>query len=143
MGVIIAKKRERIVAFIADFIIYLLIFLLFLFLWGNPNYEGNGYEVTGFPAFFLFLIGIMLWPISESMFGQTIGKRLVGIRVLNGENHKHLSFGQAFIRFIFGCVDIILFIGLIVASTNKENKRIGDYVAKTVVIDLDKSQIRL
>ncbi|MFC6096030.1 RDD family protein [Flavobacterium qiangtangense] len=143
MGVIIAKKRERIVAFIADFLIYLLIFLLFLFLWGNPNYKSNGYEVTGFPAFILFLIGIMLWPISESIFGQTIGKRIVGIRVLNGKNYKHLSLGQAFIRFIFGYIDIIFFIGLIVASTNKENKRIGDYVAKTVVIDLDKSQIRI
>lgn len=143
MGVIIAKKRERIVAFLADFIIYLLIFLLFLFLWGEPNYERNGYQVTGFPAFILFLIGIILWPISESMFGQTMGKRFVGIRVLNGKNYKHLSFGQAFIRFIFGYIDTILFIGLIVASTNKENKRIGDYVAKTVVIDLDKSRIRI
>lgn len=112
-------------------------------MWGESNYQGNGYEVTGFPAFFLFLIGIMLWPISESMFGQTIGKRLVGIRVLNGENYKHLSFGQALIRFIFGYIDILFFIGLIVASKNKENKRIGDYVAKTVVIDLDKSRIRI
>lgn len=143
MRIIIAKKRERIVAFLADFIIYLMIFILFLFLWGKPNYEGNGYVVTGFPAFVLFLIGIILWPISESMFGQTIGKRLVGIRVINGRNYKHLSFGQAFIRFVFCYIDILFFIGLIVASINKQNKRIGDFVAKTVVIDLDKSQARI
>lgn len=143
MEIIIARKRERIAAFLADVIIYLLIFLLFLFLWGVPNYEKNGYEVTGFPAFILFLIGIILWPVSESVFGQTIGKRLVGIRVLNAENYKHLSFGQAFIRFIFGYIDILLFIGLVVALTNKQNKRIGDYVAKTIVVDLDKSQIRI
>lgn len=143
MNIIIAKKRERIVASLFDIMLYFLIFMLFIYLWGEPNDERNGHEVTGFPAFFLFLIGIMLWPISESMFGQTIGKRLVGIRVLNGENYKHLSFGQAFLRFIFGYIDILFFIGLIVASTNKDNKRIGDYVARTVVIDLDKSRIRI
>lgn len=141
MEIVIAKKRERIVGFLVDFIIYLLIFLLFLFLWGKPNNEETGYSVTGFPAFFLFVIGILLWPISESIFGQTIGKRIVGIRVLNNKNFKHLSFSQAFIRFIFGYFDAFLFVGLIVASTNKENKRIGDYVAKTVVIDIDKSRI--
>lgn len=143
MEIIFAKKRERIVAFLADFIIYLLIFLLFLFLWGKPNTEGTGHSVTGFPAFFLFVIGILLWPISESIFGQTIGKRLVGVRVIDSKTFKHLTFSQAFIRFIFGYFDIILFLGLIVASTNKQNKRIGDYVAKTAVIDLDKSRIRI
>lgn len=143
MQVVIAKKRERIVAFLVDFLIYLSIFILFLFLWGEPSYDGNRTQVTGLPAFFLFVIGMMLWPISESMVGQTIGKRLVGIRVLNGKNYKHLSFSQAFIRFIFGYIDILFFIGLIVATTNKDNKRIGDYIAKTVVIDLDKSQIRI
>jgi uncharacterized RDD family membrane protein YckC len=133
---ILAKKRNRIVAFIADFTIYFIIFIIFGVFYGVKNDNGDGFVVNGFPAFILFLISLFLWPVSESFSGQTIGKRLVGLKVVD-ESHKEIKTRQAFIRFIFGYIDLCFFlVGLIVASTNNKKQRIGDLVAKTVVIEL-------
>lgn len=132
----IAKKRERIAAFFLDFSIFMLIVILFGIFFGTPKTDTVGFNITGFPAFILSAIGFILWPISESLTGKTIGKKLIGIKVISNDN-KRITFTQAFIRFIFGFVDYIFLIGLIVASTNNSNRRIGDYIANTKVIDIE------
>lgn len=131
----LAKKRDRILAFTVDFLIYTFIILLFGFFFGVKN--DTGYQITGFPAFVLFLFGIGLWPINEAFTGKTFGKKIVGLKVVNNENNKDISGSQAFIRFFFGFFDVFLLIGLLVASNNKSNQRIGDLVAKSIVIDLN------
>ena len=47
---------------------------------------------------------------------------------------KPIGIGQAFGRFFMGFIDYMFLIGLIIAATNKQNKRIGDMVANTIVI---------
>ena len=131
----LAKKRDRILSFTIDFLIYSFIILIFGYFYGVKT--ENNYEINGFPAFFLFLIGIGLWPINESFTGQTFGKKVVGLKVVSKENNKDISGLQAFVRFGFGFFDC-LFIGLLVASINKNKQRIGDLVANTIVIDLNK-----
>ena len=134
---VIAKKRERIIAFIIDYFIYFLIVMLFVLLFGEEKSEEIGYSVTGLPAFILFLIGLFLWPFSEAYYGQTMGKSLMNLKVVN-EDYRQIRTRQAFIRFFFGIFDtMILCIGLIVASSNKNNQRIGDIVAKTLVVKLN------
>jgi uncharacterized RDD family membrane protein YckC len=136
----IAKKRNRIVAFIVDTTIYFIIFIVFGIFFGVEKSDGNGFNIVGFPAFFLFVISLFLWPLSESFSGQTIGKRLVGLKVVN-ESFKEIKTRQAILRFLFAYIDLGFFlVGLIVACTNKQNQRIGDLVAKTVVIDLNEKQ---
>ncbi|WP_396191679.1 hypothetical protein [Flavobacterium sp.] len=54
----IAKKRDRVLAFIIDLLIYTVIILIFGYFYGVKN--GSGYQITGFPALILFLIGIGL-----------------------------------------------------------------------------------
>jgi uncharacterized RDD family membrane protein YckC len=133
----LAKKRNRIVAFIADFTIYIIVFMFFGLFFGNENVNNDGFVVNGFPAFILLLFGLFLWPISESFSGQTIGKRLVGLKVVD-ESYKEIKTRQAYIRFLFGYFDFCFFcVGLFVASRNGNNQRIGDLVAKTIVIDLN------
>lgn len=132
----IAKKRERIAAFFLDFTIFMLIFLVFGIFFGTPKTDTIGFTITGFPAFILSCIGFILWPVTESLTGKTIGKKLIGLKVISN-NNKNITFGQAFLRFIFGFVDYIFLIGLIVASTNNSNKRIRDYIANTKVIDIE------
>jgi uncharacterized RDD family membrane protein YckC len=134
---VLAKKRERIVAFVIDYFIYFIIVMLFALLFGEEQNEVNGYSVTGFPAFILFLIGLFLWPFSEAYYGQTMGKSLMNLKVVS-EDYKQIRTRQAFLRFFFGIFDLmILCIGLIVASSNKNNQRIGDIIAKTLVVKLN------
>ena len=128
----IAKKRLRFLAFIIDAVIYFSIFYFVAISFGVPNEEG-GYTVSGMPAFLLFLSSFLLWPISETLFGQTLGKRFLDIKVV-GHNEENISVTQAFLRFFFGLVDYMFLSGVFVAMSNDKNQRIGDLIAKTKVI---------
>ena len=77
-------------------------------------------------------IFIALIPFSEGHTGQTLGKRALGIRVLK-QNGDPANVGLSFVRHLFDGIDCFFLIGLIIASTNKERRRIGDLVAGTVV----------
>ena len=131
-----AKKRYRIGAFLIDFFIYWLIGMIIGLFFGTPNGEG-GFNFNGLPAFGMFLIGFILWPISEGIWGQTIGKRLLDLKVVTNE-FKPIGIGQAFGRFFLAFIDYIFLIGLIIASANKQNKRIGDLAANTIVVRIKK-----
>jgi uncharacterized RDD family membrane protein YckC len=139
----LASKRYRMLAFVIDYLIFVTIFSVMCVFYGEPSEEGVGYVLSGTPAFITTLIGVFLWPFSEAFSGQTIGKRLVGIKVVN-ESFREIKTSQAFVRFIFGFIDFsCLFVGLIVASNNKNNQRIGDQIAKTLVIDINKTDAKI
>lgn len=139
----LASKRYRILAFVIDYLIFFTLFSVMCVFYGEPNEDGIGYQLKGNPAFILTLIGVFLCPFSEAYSGQTIGKRLVGIKVVN-ENFREIKTSQAFIRFFFGLIDFsCLFVGLIVAYNNKNNQRIGDQIAKTLVIDINKTDAKI
>lgn len=129
----ISKKRYRIGAFLIDVIIFFLIAMAFGMLYGAPLENEVGYEMSGLPALFFFLIFFFLWPISEGIWGQTIGKRFMDIKEV-GDDYKSIGTGQAFGRFFLGFIDYMFLIGIIIAATNKQNKRIGDLAANTIVI---------
>ncbi len=75
-----------------------------------------------------------LIPFSEGRTGQTLGKRALGIRVLK-QNGEPANIGLSFVRHLFDGIDCFFLVGLIIASTNKERKRIGDLVAGTYVVE--------
>ena len=91
------------------------------------------YNLEGIGALISFGFLFFLWPISEGVWGQTIGKRFLDIRVVTKE-HKPINLGQAFGRFFLGIIDFIFLIGIVVAVINKNNQRIGDAAAGTFVI---------
>lgn len=132
----LAKKRDRVLAFIIDLLFYTIIILIFGYFFGEKN--SSGYQITGFPAFILFLIGIGLWPINEAFTGQTFGKMILGLKVINKTSNRDVSGIQSFLRFGFGIFDCMFLAGLFVASTNKNKQRIGDLVADSIVIDINK-----
>jgi len=76
----------------------------------------------------------LLLPFMEGTSGQTIGKKALGIKVIrvNGDSS---NVGTSFLRHFFDFVDCIFLIGLIVASSNPQHKRIADNIAGTCVVD--------
>jgi len=133
----IAKRRDRILVFIIDFLIYLIFIIAFGIFFGENKNEASGITITGFPAFVLLLIGIGLWPINEAFTGQTFGKKIVGLKVVNQKN-KDISGTQSFFRFGFGLIDCFLLIGIFVSFLNPRKQRVGDLVANTVVVNFKK-----
>jgi uncharacterized RDD family membrane protein YckC len=77
-------------------------------------------------------IFLFYFPLLEGRFGQTLGKRPLGMRVLN-ENGMHIGYKQAFLRRISFYFDIVPFDALFVLFTEKR-QRAFDIIARTVVV---------
>ena len=129
----IAQKRHRILAFMIDIIVYSFIGMILGYFFGEPLESEVGFSLKGIPAFILLGLGVFFWPISEGVWGQTIGKRIFNLRVVSKDESPN-TLPKAFVRFFFGFVDYFFFLGLLVAALNKKNQRIGDWIAGTIVI---------
>jgi uncharacterized RDD family membrane protein YckC len=96
---------------------------------GSTWYDEPAAGITAFVA----LVGLIFL---EFKYGKTPGKYICKTRVVDEKNDA-IGLGQAVTRNLLRCIDNILFcaVGLIMMALNKNNQRVGDYVAMTVVID--------
>ncbi len=72
--------------------------------------------------------------------GQTLGKRLLGLRVLQ-MNGTRIAFPQAAVRNILRVADALPFLyglGFVVAVCNRHQRRLGDLAAGTLVIHIER-----
>jgi uncharacterized RDD family membrane protein YckC len=90
-----------------------------------------GYD--GLAVFFVTMQGYFL--ISELAFRKSIGKRILGLEVVS-EDLTQASIGQILGRAFLRPIDEFFFslIGIVSISTSDENKRLGDRVAGTIVV---------
>jgi uncharacterized RDD family membrane protein YckC len=85
---------------------------------------------------FLYFVCLEYW-----MNGQTIGKRVLGIRVIHDRGGK-ASFSAVFLRNLLQLADLFpgfYFTGMIAIFLHREEKRIGDMIAGTLVVAESKS----
>ena len=137
----IALKRFRILAALIDFLIFwFFAFITGMFLGEKETFEGEsgtafkiGFSVSGFPALLIILIWFLLFSVMEGLTGQTVGKKIMKLKVV-GEDFSPNTIGTSFVRHLFDTFDLFLLAGLLVASTNKKKQRIGDLVAKSLVV---------
>jgi uncharacterized RDD family membrane protein YckC len=97
-----------------------------------------GHSLTGAILItFILVILIGYHIILETvMNGQTVGKKLVNIRVRR-EGGYALSFWNVLLRNVIRMVDFLPFsygLGLLTMFFNKKAKRLGDYAAGTIVV---------
>lgn len=81
-----------------------------------------------------FLVFEWLW------LGQTPGKRIAGIRVIQSQGTSVTGF-QAAVRNIVRVVDALPFfygVGFLVAVGNREQRRLGDFAADTLVVHVER-----
>jgi uncharacterized RDD family membrane protein YckC len=107
--------------------------------------EGLGMAVMVWWMFALawgyFLLFEWLWH------GQTPGKQLLGIRVIQWDGTQ-MNFYQAAVRNILRVADALPlplpvlcgFVGFTVAACNRENRRLGDLAAGTLVVHVERGQ---
>lgn len=137
----LARKRIRFAAFLVDFIIFWLLAFIVGRLLGEQDaiYTETTdasatlrFRLAGITAVVMLLIWFLQFPLMEGTTGQTVGKKLFGLRV-EKKDLSPMSVGASFLRQILMAVDFF-FIGLIAASTNKDKQRLGGLAAKTIVI---------
>ena len=139
----LAGAGSRFGAFFIDFAIQITAILVFVWvtisvsggLFLEPGY-GQGMSGT---AIAIMLIGLFVIHFGYFIFfehmmnGQTIGKRILGLRVIQ-ENGEPASFFQILIRgFLRSSVDMI-YVGIFIILFSKKHKRLGDMAAGTIVV---------
>jgi len=101
----------------------------------------SGFGLAWFSGMFA-IMGIMwlLWLIYFTYFegtsGQTIGKKLTHIRVIK-EDGSRCDFDSALVRNILRIVDHLPFLyilGIILIAATEKKQRLGDMLAKTIVV---------
>lgn len=132
-----APMGRRVGAAIIDIIVLIVISVIFTAIFGDSTNDDNGtsFQLTGLPFVVMLLIGIGYYVVPEALQGQTLGKMALGLRAV-GEDGKPLTWGTSLIRNLLRIVDglFIYLVGFIIAMTNDRRQRLGDMVAKTIVV---------
>lgn len=92
--------------------------------------------LCGFLAGIQYLIMFAYFVILEWKLGGTLGKLMMGIRVVKITGEP-LSFKDSLIRNVMRIIDILPFlyvVGVITIWCSKKKQRVGDMLAKTVVV---------
>lgn len=136
----IAGFGSRCVAALIDYTILILVACLVSYMYINATVRGalrNPFAVLGPLALIQFVIVTFYHLFFELAWnGQTPGKRLVGIRVVQS-NGLPITVSAAIIRNlvrIFDFFPVLYAVGLVVLFATKHTQRLGDLAAKTVVI---------
>jgi uncharacterized RDD family membrane protein YckC len=104
---------------------------------GGSQTGGFSFRVTG-PSFYAgSVLSILISAYLEFKYGKTPGKFICKIRVVAEADGSPITLKQSmirnFLRFIDGIV--LYLVGFIVMVIDKNNQRLGDLTARTVVID--------
>jgi uncharacterized RDD family membrane protein YckC len=133
----LARKRMRFLASLIDYLIYCIFYWVIASAYGSISTSNGSFhsEVNGLPAVFCFAFWFII-PVSEGLFGQSFGKFACDLKVMD-ITHSQATMSQCIIRHLFDLVDFFPFLGitgLLVASNNTSNQRVGDLVARTIVV---------
>ena len=100
----------------------------------------SGFPSTIGPALAIFFLFCVYWgyfAIFEALWkGQTPGKKLAGIRVIKESGRPITAFesiARNFLRAVDGLPGIYG-VGLVCMMLNQQHRRLGDYVAGTIVV---------
>ncbi len=136
---VFAPKHARIFAFCFDYIIFYFILWLFYGKMFMTSGQSTGLNLVLYDPNLIvsLLLWFVLFPLAEGFKGQTIGKKLLHVKVMS-KNYSKAAYGQCIVRHLFDIIDFLpLFglLGIIVSSYTKEKQRIGDLAGGTIVID--------
>ena len=94
-----------------------------------------GVDFSGRALLFLIVFSFGYFIVTEAATGATLGKRMVGIRVV-GEDGEAVTFGAAVVRNLVRVVAALFFyfVGFISAILSQRGQRLGDRAARTIVV---------
>jgi uncharacterized RDD family membrane protein YckC len=130
---------RRVLAIIVDGLVLGVLFWVMSLIFGTSSAEG------GMASASLGILGTLLYAILafayftllEGNRGQTLGKMLLGIKVVREDNGEVPGLGAAAIRTVLRLIDVLPFaylVGYISILITSKNQRLGDMAANTLVV---------
>lgn len=129
---------RRVVAAILDVFIILFILGFFMSI-GMLSFKASPFFFVVFTFIGIFITFFYAF-LMEGFMGQTLGKKLMGIVVVK-ENGSPCDYLSSFTRNLLRIVDWLPYyylLGLIVILLSPNSQRIGDYIAGTIVVRVEK-----
>ena len=121
-----------------DGIVLSVIFWMFSALFGTTSATGGevSASVGGLPSLILFVVAFAYYILMEGYLGQTLGKMLLGIKVVREGTDGTPGLKAAAIRTVLRIVDGFFFyiVAFIAVLASQKNQRLGDMVAHTLVV---------
>jgi uncharacterized RDD family membrane protein YckC len=101
----------------------------------GDGYARAGIDVGGNAFWLLIALGVGYYIVCEAATGATLGKRMVGIRVV-GVDGEQVTLAAAVVRNVLRLVDALFFylVGFIFALLSTRGQRLGDRAAHTIVV---------
>ena len=126
---------RRILATIVDGLIFGALYGVMALLFGVLFGGTNGY-MQAIPGVLCGVIVVLYYILLEGYLGQTVGKMLLGIKVVREDNGEVPGLGGATIRTLLRLVDglfdyLVAFITVLISG---KNQRLGDMAAHTLVV---------
>ncbi|TDE10522.1 RDD family protein [Dyadobacter psychrotolerans] len=133
MNTILASRKRRVAAFLIDHFVITSIMVSATFLaLGQDLMNRAGMEKFPLILLAVTLPGFLLYFGKDSFSGISPGKWIMGIMVRDAENKQQTpSAGRLFLR---NLLLVIWPVEVLILATNDDKKRLGDKVAKTIVV---------
>jgi uncharacterized RDD family membrane protein YckC len=129
----LSSRKRRIIAFMIDHFAIIFLMVSIIFIVRGPNFiDEDNIETITTTMKVLMIPGFFLYFAKDSFNGVSAGKWIMGIMVRDETNPDTIpSFGRLLLRNLF----IILWpIEFVVLAISQKKKRIGDKVAKAIIV---------
>ena len=124
---------RRAVAIIIDSILLGIVAYLVASVTGGTTSEG--FQLSGAPAFLVFLVAMAYYVVMEKTSGATLGKMAMKLKVVK-QDGSALDWQASIVRNVLRIIDGFFFyvVGAIAVWMSKSKQRLGDMAAHTIVV---------
>lgn len=139
-----ASLGERILAYLLDIVLWIAYYIVvYAIILNAINFDRLVVDLDPWSRntiYMLFFLPIIFYALILETFmeGQTIGKRVLKIKVIKIDGYQ-AGFGDYLIRWVLRIVEVtppLSFISVIAMLVNSKTQRLGDMAAGTAVISL-------
>ncbi len=134
----IASAGMRVFGAIVDLIIIFLVFSVIGYATGmGPEGAGIGFSFDATHTPYVLALGFAYYIVPEALWGATPGKFLLAMRVVNEADGSKIDWMKSITRNLLRVIDglpALYLVGFILAVSSPKTQRLGDRVAKTIVV---------
>jgi uncharacterized RDD family membrane protein YckC len=133
----IATLGVRTLGAILDILVIVVVWSIYGVYFGEPPESGFGFRLEGLPVTLSFAAMFAYFAVTEAVWGATPGKMLAGMRVVNEEDGAVIGWRRSIVRNVLRVADVFpafYLVGFFFAVSSPRTQRLGDRLARTVVI---------